>query len=163
MDKVLAALSLILCFWCASAETEFKDCGSSGEVLRLKVLDCYHPPCYFQQKTNVTALLHFRTSEDAEVIHNLTSSFVAVLTPELEFPFPYNRTDVCSRLQNAPDEESKYSTAKQCPIGPGTEVIYNTVLPLEDEYPKIRATIRWSITDQSNNTIACVEVLCELL
>lgn len=142
----LAILASALVGQCWAA---WKPCtANNGEVLDLTVDAPHHKESYVLQKgTNVTMNVAFWASEDADHVTVRAHGMVMGVPIRLKMP----------------NEDGCRESGIQCPVKNGERYTYVQKFEVKPSYPKMSATLKWSLGDGKGGVMACVLLPVEIV
>ncbi|CAH8667605.1 unnamed protein product [Heterobilharzia americana] len=115
----------------------FKDCGSSkGSVISMAVIPCDSEPCSLYRGKNSTISIDFKTLSNVTKANAVVHGIIAGLPIPFTLPNP-NVCDFVSPSCPLKSTEGKYT--------------YKYAMLTSNEYPPIRVTIKWELSDEEGN------------
>ncbi|KAM7427941.1 Phosphatidylglycerol/phosphatidylinositol transfer protein [Porites harrisoni] len=145
---VVAVFSLCSIVLASCEPVKFKDCGSKESKLEeVDITPCPAQPCQMKRGTNATVEVKFIPNK----IISKAKTVVYGIIGGREIPFPGVREDACQ------------DQGLTCPLKPGTENTFKTVLPVKPFYPKIIVDVKWELQDQDTNMVYCFELPVQIV
>uniref|UniRef100_G3MLH4 MD-2-related lipid-recognition domain-containing protein n=1 Tax=Amblyomma maculatum TaxID=34609 RepID=G3MLH4_AMBMU len=119
----------------------WKPCtADNGHVLDLTVNTPCNKERYILQKgTNVTFNVEFWPTVDSGCVKAQAYGLV------MGVPIPLKM----------PNDDGCKNSGIECPVKSGEKYMYVQEIEVKPSYPKMSATIRWSLGDESGGTMAC--------
>ncbi|XP_063691959.1 NPC intracellular cholesterol transporter 2-like [Bolinopsis microptera] len=127
---------------CYGVDLAHKDCGSTGEVIKVFSEDCADPVCKAKKGHSYQIQMEFKPAGQVTTLKALLYGVIS----GIPIPFPLPQPDGCVACGNV------------CPISAATDSTYSAALKVESAYPAIKIVSRWILQDQDSVKVICIEI-----
>ncbi|KAM7431764.1 Phosphatidylglycerol/phosphatidylinositol transfer protein [Porites harrisoni] len=144
--SVLAAISLCSIVLASCQRVKYKDCGSKKSKLEeVDITPCPAFPCLLKRGTNVMVEVKFTPTE---TISKATTVIYLIIGGA---KFAGITKDACQEQ------------GLTCPLKPGTENTFKTVLSVKPFYPAVKVVVQGELHDQDDNMVYCFQTLAAFI
>nr|XP_020446446.1 epididymal secretory protein E1 [Monopterus albus] len=120
---------------------KFVDCDSpSGKALIVDITPCDVQPCALHIGQSYTVNVTFSSAVQSET----SKAYVYGMVAGIPVPFPIPENDGCK-------------SGVTCPIQMKQIYHYVATLPIKPEYPTIKVTVKWELSDANNQDLFCIK------
>merc|ERR1711976_465652 len=127
------------------------DCGSYGATLTELTFDgCDGEPCSVERGQNAHGTLAFTAEYPTETLECKIFGIIAGI--EVPFPGGCQQVDACADL-----------TTGDCALQAGEQVVYDVNMMIENSFPAVPVTGKWTLRDDNGDNYVCFTIEIEIV